>query len=165
MAAVSRNSLRRRSLISRNQTFKLCKWAETQSDRSLRLRPVSHMREKQPFNKSSASFQFQLVLCNDPKVMIHRMLMGWIVSMRSITFLVFGFCLLPACVPVSQDTPGEVYFRGDEVIIVGSVEHGKTAYPTNRMIEQAKEACFNAYFVNARPSLNKPGSFDFLFDC
>ena len=85
--------------------------------------------------------------------------------MRS-TIVVFGMCLLAACTPVSQNTPGEVFLRGDEeVIIVGPAERGKDAYPTNRMIEQAKSACPNAIFVNARPSMTKPSSFDYLFRC
>ena len=77
----------------------------------------------------------------------------------------FGACLLVACTPVTDETPGEVFFRGDEVIIVGPAEHGREAYPTKRMFEQAEEACPNAYYINARPSLSKPSSFDYLFNC
>jgi hypothetical protein len=77
-----------------------------------------------------------------------------------------GLCLLAACTPVTQNTPGDVFLRGDEeVIVVGPNEHGKSAYPTNRMIEQAKEACSTAHFINARPSLSDPSSFDYLFKC
>lgn len=85
--------------------------------------------------------------------------------MRSINLLLIGLCLLAACTPVTQNTPGEVVLRGDDVIVVGPAEHGRPAYPTNRMIEQAKEACPTARFVNARPSMSNPSSFDFLFDC
>lgn len=89
----------------------------------------------------------------------------WIFVMRC-TVVAFGMCLLAACTPVREDTPGEVLMRGGgEVIIVGPVERGKTAYPTARMIEQAQEVCPSARFVNASPSFSKPSSFDFLFRC
>lgn len=80
--------------------------------------------------------------------------------------VVSGLSLLAACTPVSENTPGEVFLRGDEeVIIVGPKEHGRPASPTKRMIEQAKEVCSGAYFINARPSMSKPSSFDYLFKC
>jgi len=85
--------------------------------------------------------------------------------MRSIT-IVLGVCLLAACAPVTENTPGQVFVMGDEeVMITGPKRDGKPAYPTSRMIEQAKSVCSNAYFVNARPSLSKPSSFDYLFRC
>lgn len=85
--------------------------------------------------------------------------------MRSM-IVAFGLCLLTACAPVTQNTPGEVFLLGDdEVIIVGPKRDGKAAYPTTRMIEQAKGACSTAYFINARPSMSKAGSFDYLFRC
>lgn len=89
----------------------------------------------------------------------------WIICMRSMS-VVMGVCLLAACAPVNENTPGKVFLRGDdEVVVVGPKEHGREAYPTKRMIEQAEEACPNARFVNARPSLNEPSSFDYLFNC
>lgn len=85
--------------------------------------------------------------------------------MKSVKFFVCALGLLAACAPVTQDTPGEVVFRGDEVIVVGPVEHGRAAAPTQRMIEQAKEACPSARYINARPSLGEPSEFEFLFSC
>ena len=85
--------------------------------------------------------------------------------MKSITLAVSGMCLVAACTPVNQNTPGEVFFRGDEVIVVGPAKHGRDAYPTEKMIEQAKEACSAARFVNARPSMSEPSNFDYLFNC
>jgi hypothetical protein len=85
--------------------------------------------------------------------------------MKSINLLVICLCLLAACTPVTQNTSGEVVLRGDEVIVVGPTKHGRSPYPTKRMIEQAKEACPTARFVNARPSMSNPSRFDFLFDC
>ena len=89
----------------------------------------------------------------------------WTVCMRPI-IIVFGVCLITACAPVTENTPGEVFTMGDEeLIIVGPKRDGKPAYPTNRMFEQAKSVCSSAYFINARPSLSKPSSFDYLFRC
>ena len=85
--------------------------------------------------------------------------------MKTIIILL-GVCLLAACAPVTENTPGEVFAMGDdEVMIVGPTRDGKTAYPTKRMIEQAQAVCSTAYFVNARPSMSKPSSFDYLFRC
>ncbi len=47
-STVSRNCPRRRSTISRNRTFKSCKWAKTQSGHSLRSPSMSRIRTKQP---------------------------------------------------------------------------------------------------------------------
>lgn len=80
--------------------------------------------------------------------------------------VVLGVCLLAACAPVTENTPGEVFMVGtEEVVIVGPKRDGKAAYPTKRMIEQAKGACSTAYFINARPSMSEPSSFDYLFRC
>ena len=89
----------------------------------------------------------------------------WVDSMKSVKIFLCAMGLLAACAPVTQDTPGQVVLRGDEVIIVGPVKHGRAAAPTNRMVEQAKEACPTARYVSARPSLSEASKFDFLFAC
>lgn len=108
---------------------------------------------------------FQRVLLDYARLEMFRSLTRWIVRMRAM-IIVLGVCLLAACAPVTENTPGEVFLLGDEeVVIVGPKADGKPAYPTNRMIEQAKGVCSTAYFINARPSMSKPSSFDYLFRC
>ena len=85
--------------------------------------------------------------------------------MRIMKFLIPGMCLLAACAPVPQSTPGTVFTRGSDVIVVGRAEHGRTARPTERMIEQAQEVCPTARYVNALPSMSEPSKFEFLFSC
>ena len=108
---------------------------------------------------------FLLVLGEYPRITRYQLLTRWTVCMKTMIILL-GVCLLAACAPVTENTPGEVFTMGDEeLIIVGPKRDGKPAYPTNRMFEQAKSVCSSAYFINARPSLSKPSSFDYLFRC
>lgn len=85
--------------------------------------------------------------------------------MRSIV-VVFGVLYLAACTPINDNTPGQVFLKGDdEVIVLGPAEHGRRAAPTKKMIEQAEEACVGARYINARPSFSDPSSFEYLFKC
>lgn len=80
--------------------------------------------------------------------------------------LVMVTALLAACSNF-EDTPGQVSGVDDRgrFVVVGPKQFGVDAAPSERMMQQAREVCPNAKYLESRPSTADFNLFEHEFKC